>query len=147
MSVLAPDGRAAAAPVVVPLLRDAQVMLHDAAITTGERARGAARGGAAAAASSSADGFVVLLDLPLTVRPARMAADKFPVAYEADGGARVGLLPRGGGADAARWVDDRRARRARAHARREALSSCPRLFFSSSRSGGSTSSRASCCTP
>lgn len=38
--------------------------------------------------------YVVLLDFPLTVRPSRMIFDEFPVQYEPENGARIGLLPR-----------------------------------------------------
>ena len=67
--------------LAVPL-RDAsaQVMIHDTAITCSP--------------SSSGGGWVVILDLPLTIRPARMLRDKFPVEYEPTHGARIGLLPR-----------------------------------------------------
>ena len=66
--------------LAVPL-RDAsaQVMIHDTAITC---------------SPSSGGGWVVILDLPLTIRPARMLRDKFPVEYEPTHGARIGLLPR-----------------------------------------------------
>jgi len=37
---------------------------------------------------------VIILDLPLTVRPARMLLDRFPVEYEPDFGARLGLTSR-----------------------------------------------------
>ena len=54
----------------------APVMVHDLALT--ER-------------------YVVLLDFPLTVRPARFLLDRFPVQYEPENGARIGLVPRDGG--------------------------------------------------
>jgi carotenoid cleavage dioxygenase-like enzyme len=38
--------------------------------------------------------YIVLLDFPLTVRPQRMLFDKFPVEYEPENGARIGLVPR-----------------------------------------------------
>jgi 8'-apo-carotenoid 13,14-cleaving dioxygenase len=38
--------------------------------------------------------YAVLLDLPMTVRPIRMLSDKFPVEYEPEAGARIGLCPR-----------------------------------------------------
>ena len=53
----------------------APVMLHDSALTPR---------------------FVVVLDLPLTVRPIRMLLDRFPVEYEPAFGARVGLAARDG---------------------------------------------------
>ena len=43
------------------------------------------------------ENFVVILDFPLTIRPARMIGDKFPVEYEPDNGSRIGLTPRSGG--------------------------------------------------
>ena len=46
---------------------------------------------------------VIILDLPLTVRPARMLLDRFPVEYEPDFGARLGLTSRETGET--RWVD------------------------------------------
>jgi carotenoid cleavage dioxygenase-like enzyme len=48
-------------------------MLHDCAITRN---------------------FVVVLDFPLTLRTERFFRDKFPVEYEPEYGARIGLLPR-----------------------------------------------------
>ena len=47
---------------------------------------------------------VVVLDLPMTVRPRRMLSDRFPVEYEPTAGGRIGLHPRRGGGDA-RWFD------------------------------------------
>jgi len=49
------------------------VMMHDFALTTK---------------------YLVLLDFPLTVRPRRLLFDKFPVEYEPENGARIGLVPR-----------------------------------------------------
>jgi len=63
----------------------APVMLHDSALTAGE------------------NGYVVILDLPLTVRPRRMLADRFPVEYEPEHGARVGLVRRSSGETI--WID------------------------------------------
>lgn len=63
----------------VPLA--APVMVHDTAITS-------------AAASADGDGWTVLLDLPLTVRPRRLLRNRFPVEYEPSHGARIGLLRR-----------------------------------------------------
>ena len=37
------------------------------------------------------------------VRPSRMLADTFPVAYEPKHGARIGLKPRHGGPESAVW--------------------------------------------
>jgi len=58
-------------PVDVPVA----VMTHDMAIT---------------------ENYCVVMDLPLTVRSERLAFDKFPVEFEADSPARIGLVPRGG---------------------------------------------------
>ena len=52
---------------------DVPVMIHDLALT---------------------ENYVVVLDLPLTIRPGRMLRDQFPVAYEPEHGARIGLVPR-----------------------------------------------------
>ena len=41
---------------------------------------------------------VVVFDFPLTVRPARMLSDKFPVEYEPTHGARIGVVHRETGA-------------------------------------------------
>ena len=49
------------------------VMIHDCAIT---------------------ENYVLVLDFPLTVRPLRMLQNKFPVEYEPENGARIGLVPR-----------------------------------------------------
>ena len=57
----------------------APVMLHDSALTAGP------------------DGFVVIFDLPLTVRPRRMLLDRFPVEYEAAHGGQLGLVKRSTG--------------------------------------------------
>jgi len=62
-----------ASPVIVPLAGDASCMIHDAAITRG---------------------YVFILDFPMTLRPSRMVFDKFPVAYEPEAGARIGLVRR-----------------------------------------------------
>lgn len=53
----------------------APVMMHDLAIT---------------------DKYVILLDFPLTVRPRRFLANRFPVEYEPSNGARIGLSARKG---------------------------------------------------
>lgn len=49
----------------------APAMIHDCAIT---------------------DKYVVVLDFPLTVRPIRMFGNRFPVEYEPENGARIGLV-------------------------------------------------------
>jgi carotenoid cleavage dioxygenase len=54
---------------------DTPVMIHDCAITRN---------------------YVLVLDFPLTVRPSRMLRDRFPVEYEPENGARIGLVPRDG---------------------------------------------------
>jgi len=59
------------------------VMVHDSALT---------------------EGYVVILDFPLTIRPRRFLADSFPVEYEPQNGARIGLVPRDGG-DETIWFD------------------------------------------
>lgn len=51
----------------------APTMIHDSAIT---------------------DNYVVILDFPLTVRPSRFLQNSFPVEYEPDHGARIGLTLR-----------------------------------------------------
>jgi len=53
----------------------APIMLHDCAITKN---------------------YIVVMDFPLTVRPHRLAMDKFPVEYEPEQGARIGLVRRNG---------------------------------------------------
>lgn len=61
------------------------VMIHDCALTRN---------------------YVVLLDFPLTVRPERMfLQNKFPVEYEPQNGARIGLTPRGFADDQTIWFD------------------------------------------
>ena len=72
VTTIAPDG-SLASDVMVPLISDVQSMIHDCAITRR---------------------YTVLLDLPMTVRPVRMLSDKFPVEYEPEAGARIGLCPR-----------------------------------------------------
>lgn len=62
----------------------APVMVHDLALT---------------------EKYVVLMDFPLTIRPRRFLADQFPVEYEPQNGARIGLAPRGTNADETRWFD------------------------------------------
>ena len=42
------------------------------------------------------ENYVVVMDLPLTLRTSRMLRDKFPVEYEPDHPARIGLVPRDG---------------------------------------------------
>lgn len=60
-------------------------MMHDCAIT---------------------ENHVVLFDLPVTFDlDAAMAGTRFPYAWNPDHGARVGLLPREGEADAVQWFD------------------------------------------
>lgn len=62
------------------------VMVHDCALT---------------------ENHVVILDFPLTIRPRRFLADSFPVEYEPQNGARIGLTPRRGamGRDETQWFD------------------------------------------
>ena len=59
------------------------VMVHDCALT---------------------EHFVVILDFPLTIRPARMIADKFPVEFEPENGSRIGLVPRSNSGDTI-WIE------------------------------------------
>ena len=40
--------------------------------------------------------FVIIMDFPLTVRPKRFLLNQFPVEYESENGARIGLIPRSG---------------------------------------------------
>ena len=47
--------------------------------------------------------YVVIMDLPLTLRVSRIVRDRFPVEYEPDHPARIGLVPRAGGDT--RWFD------------------------------------------
>ncbi|EJK71741.1 hypothetical protein THAOC_06792 [Thalassiosira oceanica] len=61
----------------------APVMVHDSALT---------------------EGYVVILDFPLTIRPRRLLANSFPVEYEPQHGARIGLVPRSGGGETM-WFD------------------------------------------
>ncbi|KAJ1620137.1 carotenoid oxygenase [Pavlovales sp. CCMP2436] len=65
---------------------DAPVMIHDSEIT---------------------QKYVLVLDFPLTVRPIRLLADNFPVQFESSTRARIGVLPRGKGAegDSGAWVE------------------------------------------
>jgi 8'-apo-carotenoid 13,14-cleaving dioxygenase len=50
--------------------------------------------------------FVVILDLPVTFSlKAMLAGQRFPYRWNSDHQARVGLLPRGGGADEVIWCD------------------------------------------
>ena len=62
----------------------APVMVHDCAITSQ---------------------YVVVFDFPLTVRPARLLVNRFPVEYEPSYGARIGLVPRNGSGDDTIWFD------------------------------------------
>jgi carotenoid cleavage dioxygenase-like enzyme len=61
--------------------------------------------------SAISENFVIVLDFPLTIRPARMLADRFPVQYEPQNGARIGLVPRNSynknvtDGTATRWFD------------------------------------------
>merc|ERR1719253_2486304 len=41
---------------------------------------------------------------PLTIRPARMMADKFPVEFEPENGSRIGLVPRSNSGDTI-WIE------------------------------------------
>jgi Lignostilbene-alpha,beta-dioxygenase and related enzymes len=54
------------------------VMIHDCAITKN---------------------YALVLDFPLTIRPMRMLMNRFPVEYDPDHGARIGLVPRRDGMD------------------------------------------------
>ncbi len=50
--------------------------------------------------------YTVILDFPLTVRPRRMfLSNKFPVEYEPQNGARIGLSPRGNKLGETQWFD------------------------------------------
>mmetsp|Transcript_16590 Transcript_16590/g.24506 ORF Transcript_16590/g.24506 Transcript_16590/m.24506 type:complete len:583 (-) Transcript_16590:1452-3200(-) len=62
----------------------APVMVHDAVLT---------------------DHYVVILDFPLTIRPRRFLSNSFPVEYEAEHKARIGLTPRGAITDDTKWFD------------------------------------------
>ena len=59
------------------------VMVHDCALT---------------------ENFVVILDFPLTIRPARMITDRFPVEFEPENGSRIGLVPRNDSGDTI-WIE------------------------------------------
>jgi len=85
-----------ATPVIVPLPGDASCMIHDSAITDGSSRSGGGSGGGGSggSAGSSSGGYVLVLDFSLTVRPRRLIADAFPVAYEPEVGSRVGLVRR-----------------------------------------------------
>mmetsp|Transcript_42478 Transcript_42478/g.137821 ORF Transcript_42478/g.137821 Transcript_42478/m.137821 type:complete len:379 (+) Transcript_42478:860-1996(+) len=76
---------------MVPLLGTAQSMIHDCAIVRGCDSDGRGGGG-----GRGMRGYTLLLDLPMTVRPRRMLADRFPVEYEPGAGGRIGLHPRRG---------------------------------------------------
>lgn len=73
VTILSADG-SLTSDQMVALESSVQSMIHDCALTPR---------------------FTVLLDLPMTVRPARMLRDKFPVEFEAEAGGRIGLCPRG----------------------------------------------------
>mmetsp|Transcript_33299 Transcript_33299/g.67946 ORF Transcript_33299/g.67946 Transcript_33299/m.67946 type:complete len:614 (-) Transcript_33299:57-1898(-) len=49
--------------------------------------------------------YTVILDFPLTIRPKRFLANLFPVEYEPQNGARIGLTPRGTSKDETKWFD------------------------------------------
>jgi len=50
--------------------------------------------------------YIIVMDFPLTCRPQRLAMDKFPVAYEPEHGARIGLVRRNGGQTGeVQWFD------------------------------------------
>lgn len=49
--------------------------------------------------------YIVILDFPLTVRPRMFLLNKFPVEYEPQNGARIGLTPRGKKEDETLWFD------------------------------------------
>jgi len=73
--------------VYVPTESPVQTMIHDCAITPA---------------------FALLLDLPMTIRPARMIGDTFPVEYEPEIGGRIGLWPRGSAGNddtSAQWFE------------------------------------------
>ena len=80
---------------MVPLLGTAQSMIHDCAIVRGCDSDGRGGGG-----GRGMRGYTLLLDLPMTVRPRRMLADRFPVEYEPGAGGRIGLHPRRGPGEA-----------------------------------------------
>ena len=69
----------------VPVNMPSCVMLHDSAIT---------------------ENYDVVLDLPLTIRPERIILkNDFPVEYEPENGARIGLVPRHGQSKDTMWFD------------------------------------------
>jgi carotenoid cleavage dioxygenase-like enzyme len=70
--------------VSVKLPTGVPVMIHDCALTPN---------------------YVVVLDYPLTVRPARMIFDRFPVEYEPENGARIGLVSRNDPSADTLWFD------------------------------------------
>lgn len=86
VTTFAADG-ALASDVMVPLRSPVQSMIHDCAITCA----------ASAASAGGRRGYTLLLDLPMTVRPARMLRDAFPVEYEPEAGGRIGLVARSSG--------------------------------------------------
>jgi carotenoid cleavage dioxygenase len=67
------DGKGWQLKQSIPVNTPTPIMAHDLAITTN---------------------YAVVLDFPLTVRPMRMLSDRFPVEYEPENGARIGLVPR-----------------------------------------------------
>lgn len=79
--VFAPDG-SLAHQTTIELPRN--TMIHDLAITPK---------------------FSVILDLPLTFRPEKILRDRFPIEFEQDAPARIGLIPRFGDADEVQWFD------------------------------------------
>ena len=49
--------------------------------------------------------YVVIMDFPLTIRPKRFLQNLFPVEYEPEHGARIGLAPRGTTGDDTIWFE------------------------------------------
>ena len=84
VTTFGPDGHLAS-DVMVALQSPVQSMIHDCAITC-------------PVSGGSGGGYTLLLDLPMTVRPARMLKDNFPVEYEPEAGGRIGLFSRRAGA-------------------------------------------------
>ena len=56
--------------------------------------------------SCMTENYVVVLDLPLTLRTSRILQDRFPVEYEPDHPARIGLVPRRSNSDPNSGVND-----------------------------------------
>ena len=50
------------------------------------------------------ENYIVILDLPLTIRVNRIFQNRFPVEYEPDHPARIGLVPRNGAGET-KWFD------------------------------------------